>query len=287
MKQTHLVVVIAFGLCSPVMAAQRGNMKRNPPAAIVSEQPKNDTPAKEPEPQVRVVRYSNHELVPVNAKLRFTTLIILPKQERILDFICGDKENWVVNGIENMAYIKPAKAGTQTDLHLVTASGNTYSFVLTDISEVRDAVPDLKVFIETDDPAMTAATEAPPKFFSADVIDDYRHQVEIAKDETQRVRKSAQEEIDRGISRFISNMRFPYRYEAGKKPFGVRAMYTDDKFTYIQARPEETPALYEIKDGKPSLVNFEYIDGVYTVSKILDEGYLAIGKQKLRFRREP
>ena len=81
-------------------------------------------------------------------------------------------------------------------------------------------------------------------------------------------------------------MRFSYRFEAGKKPFNVRAMYNDDKFTYIQARPEETPALYEVKDGKPNLVDFSYKNGVYVVTKILDEGYLAIGKQKLAFKRQ-
>ncbi len=81
-------------------------------------------------------------------------------------------------------------------------------------------------------------------------------------------------------------MRFPYRFEAGKKPFNVRAMYNDDKFTYIQARPEETPALYEVKDGKPNLVDFDYKNGVYVVTKILDEGYLTIGKQKLAFKRQ-
>jgi Conjugal transfer protein len=63
-------------------------------------------------------------------------------------------------------------------------------------------------------------------------------------------------------------------------------MYNDDKFTYIQARPEETPTLYEIKDGKPNLVNFDYRDGVYVVQKILGRGYLMMGKQKLAFTRE-
>jgi type IV secretion system protein VirB9 len=63
-------------------------------------------------------------------------------------------------------------------------------------------------------------------------------------------------------------------------------MYHDDKSTYIQARPEETPALYEVKDGQPNMVNFEYKDGVYVVDKILDQGYLAIGKLKQNFSRQ-
>ena len=40
------------------------------------------------------------------------------------------------------------------------------------------------------------------------------------------------------------------------------------------------------RDGKPNLVDFEYRDGVYVVGKILDRGYLVIGKQKLGFTRE-
>ena len=99
------------------------------------------------------------------------------------------------------------------------------------------------------------------------------------------MKQSAQTSIDNGISKFLSNVRFPYRFDAGKRPFFVRAMYRDDKFTYIQARPEETPTLYEVKDGKPNLVNFTYKGGVYVVDKILDEGYLAIGKQKVEFHR--
>ena len=51
--------------------------------------------------------------------------------------------------------------------------------------------------------------------------------------------------------------------------FKVAAIYRDDKFTYIKANPQETPALYEIKDGKPSLVQFRYINGMYTVDKVL------------------
>src|SRR5262249_48971283 len=172
------------------------------------------------------------------------------------------------------------------NLNLITASGNIYSFLLAEVSETPDAAPDLKVFVETDDHAMVSAAEAPPKFVAAQVAEDYRQQIEIAKQETRQVKESAQAEIDRGISQFVSNVRFPYVFQAGKNPFGVRAMYTDDKFTYIQARPEETPALYEIKDGKPNLIDFEYKNGVYTVPKVLDEGYLAIGKQKLHFKRE-
>ncbi|MBZ5634905.1 MAG: TrbG/VirB9 family P-type conjugative transfer protein [Acidobacteriia bacterium] len=233
-----------------------------------------------------VVRYSDKDVVKVKTKLRYTTLIVLPKGEQILDFTCGDKEFWVVNGTQNFAYVKPAKAGAETNLNLITAIGNIYSFVLNEVSDVPNTQPDLKVFIELEDESMASVAGGAPRFVSHEVVEDYRHQAEIAKEETQQVKQSAQAAIDSGISKFLSNVRFPYRFEAGKKPFFVRAMYHDDKFTYIQARPEETPTLYEVKDGKPNLVNFTYKDGVYAIDKILDEGYLAIGKQKLSFERQ-
>ena len=234
----------------------------------------------------KVVPYGERDVVRINTKLRYTTLIVLPKNEQILDFTCGDKDYWVINGSQNFAYVKPAKAGAQTNVNLVTVSGNVYSFVLVEVSEPSDAAPDLKVFVELKDESMLHAASGPPKFVSAQELENYRQQVAVAKDETRQVKQASQAAVDSGISRFISNVRFPYRFEAGKKPFFVRAMYHDDKFTYIQARPEETPTLYEIKDGKPNLVNFEYKDGVYVIDKILDRGYLVVGKQKLGFVRE-
>jgi type IV secretion system protein VirB9 len=192
----------------------------------------------------------------------------------------------VINGAQNFAYVKPAKAGAQSNLNLITASGNVYSFVLVEVSEVPDAQPDLKVFIEPSDHSLLEAASQAPKFVSAREAEDYKQQVATAKNETRQLKEESQAAIDRGISRFVSKVRFAYRFEAGKKPFYVRAMYHDDHFTYIQARPEETPTLYEIKDRQPNLVNFAYKDGVYVVDKILDRGYLVVGKQKLAFMRE-
>jgi type IV secretion system protein VirB9 len=117
-------------------------------------------------------------------------------------------------------------------------------------------------------------------------VQQYKEQADRSRDEVRQAKQTAQDTIDKGIQQFVANVRFPYHFEAGKKPFSVRAMYHDDRFTYIQARPEETPTLYELKDGQPNLVNFTYKNGVYVVEKILDRGYLAIGKLKLRFTRE-
>jgi len=222
----------------------------------------------------------------VKTKIRYSTLIVLPKNEQILDITCGDKDFWIVNGSQNFVYVKPAKTGSQTNMNLITASRNVYSFILSEVSEKTAAEPDLKIYVELRDESMLSAANAPPQFVSAHQVDTCRQEVEKAKEELQKAKESTQAAIDGGIAKFLSNVRFPYRFEAGKKPFFVRAMYHDDKFTFIQARPEEAPTLYEIRDGKPNLVNFDYKNGVYVADRILDRGYLAIGKQKLGFARQ-
>ena len=40
----------------------------------------------------REVSYTPRAVVHIHAKLRFTTMIILPEQEEILDFVCGEGE---------------------------------------------------------------------------------------------------------------------------------------------------------------------------------------------------
>jgi len=291
MNQTSRLSFPTLFLCASLVAApgaadkQAAGAKRSPAPEAVKGASAPPPPAPEIQP-AKMVQYGERDVVRIRTKLRYTTLIVLPKNEQILDFTCGDKEFWVVNGTQNFAYVKPAKAGSQTNLNLIAASGNIYSFVLVEISETPETQPDLKVFVELQEESMATAVGGPPKFVSVQAAEDYRRQVETAKEETRQVKQAAQAAIDNGIAKFLANVRFPYRFEAGKKPFFVRAMYHDDKFTYIQARPEETPTLYEIKDGKPNLVNFEYKSGVYVVDKILDQGYLAVGKQKLGFTRE-
>src|SRR5882724_12911062 len=151
-------------LCSVLVAGpgaaanSRSAHKRSPeadpakPATALS-----DTPTAEVQAAAKVVHYGERDVVGVKTKLRYTTLIVLPKDEQILDFTCGDREYWVVNGNQNFAYVKPAKVGSQTNLNLITASGNVYSFVLSEISGSPGVEPDLKVFVEPKQGPMTLA----------------------------------------------------------------------------------------------------------------------------------
>ena len=233
----------------------------------------------------RCVQYAEQDVVPLFGHLHFTTMIVLPHEERILDFVCGDKEFWIVNGNENLAYIKPAKAGAQSNLNLITASGNVYSFLLTEVSDARGRTPDLKVYIDLTELPMAASAVGKPAFVSAKQVEDYQAQVDLAKQEVRAVTKQADERVAAYQADYPLKLRFGYRFHADQKPFLVTAIYHDDKFTFIQANTTEPPTLYEIKDGQASLVDYVFRSGVYVVGKILGAGYLAIGNKRLPFSR--
>ena len=97
---------------------------------------------------IREVSATGRSLVPLQTRLRYTTMIVLPDGEEILDVICGDKDFWVISATHNIAHVKPAKEGATTNLNLVAASGAVYSFLLTEKSGAT--LPDLKVYVNVD-----------------------------------------------------------------------------------------------------------------------------------------
>ena len=228
---------------------------------------------------------------PVRAKLRFSTLIILPDDEEILDFTTGDKEFWIINGAHNLCYVHPAQAGIRSNLNLITASGHVYSFLLTEISSEPNAEPDLKIFIEPKEGSSIALPSGPRGYVSAGEAEAYKKELDSLRSETADQVRAAQtqaaDEVNRFRSSYATKLQFDYPLDAKaeREPFLVSAIYHDDGFTYIRCGAREKPALYEIKDGKPNLISFQVENGVYIAPKIIDTGYLAVGKKKLPFAR--
>jgi type IV secretory pathway VirB9-like protein len=243
------------------------------------------------EAAARVVKYSKEDIVPVRAKLRFSTLIVLPEDEEILDFTTGDKEFWVVNGAHNLCYVHPAQAGIRSNLNLITASGHVYSFLLTEISSQPNVEPDLKIFVEPKEGSGFAASTGLRGYVSAGEAEAYKKELESLRSQSMEQIHAAQaqsaEQLNRFRSGYATKLQFDYSLDpkAAREPFLVSVIYHDDSFTYIKCAAPEKPALYEIKDGKPNLISFQFENGVYIAPKIIDSGYLAIGKKKLPFAR--
>jgi type IV secretion system protein VirB9 len=243
------------------------------------------------EAAARVVKYSKEDIIPIRAKLRFSTLIVLPEDEEILDFTTGEKEFWVINGAHNLCYVHPAQAGIHSNLNLITASGHVYSFLLTEISNQPNAEPDLKIFVEPKEGSGIAVSTGLRGYVSAGEAEAYKKELETLRSQTADQIHAAQaqstEQLNHFRSSYATKLQFDYALDskAGREPFLVSAIYHDDSFTYIKCGAREKPALYEIKDGKPNLISFQFENGVYIAPKIIDTGYLAVGKKKLPFAR--
>ena len=122
-------------------------------------------------------------------------------------------------------------------------------------------------------------------------LEAYKKELEALHAQNEDRVHSAERRVSEEVSKFRQDyslkVQFDYNLDkkASRDPFLVSAMYHDDRFTYIKSAAREKPALYEIKDGKPNLINFQFENGVYIAPKVMDEGYLVIGKNKVTFKR--
>ena len=239
----------------------------------------------------RTVKYSRQDIVQIRAKIRFSTLIVLPEGEEILDFTTGDKEFWIINGAHNLCYVHPAKVGIRSNLNLITASAHVYSFLLNEVSNEPNVEPDLKLFIEPKDGSSVSGNADLRGYVRAAEAEAYKKELESLRGQTDQQVRAAQAEATEQINKFRadyqSSLQFDYTLDSKllHEPFMVSAIYHDASFTYIKCSAREKPTLYEVKDGKPNLLNFQFENGVYIAPKILDSGYLAIGNKKLTFTR--
>ena len=228
---------------------------------------------------VRDVSVSDRGVIPLTTRVRYTTMILLPDGDEILDVVCGDKDFWVVSATQNIAYVKPAKEGAATNLNLVTAQGAVYSFLLSENGKVE---PDLKVYVAGE----STQTRKTPKYVSAGDYQALESRLAALQAEITAAAQRATESIAAFREQYPTTLQFVYGIPKYEKPFYVRSIWNDGQFTYIKSDARELPTLYEQADGGASLVNFQVQRGTYVVPKVLERGYLALGKARLAFQQE-
>ena len=250
-------------------------------------------PAPATAPGVLRVEAQPDHIVEVRTKTRHTTVLVLPPGENILDFVVGDSEYWHLSGSANLAYLKPLDEKVRTNVALICESGAIYSFL---VKEAAD--PHLVVRIET-----RAGSTAPgaPAYVARSAIEDYREMARSAGEAARAAREAAdlrstraEDRAKEAVSRYKAGYpgRLSFAYKLDKKakrwPFLVQAMWHDGQFTYLRSQAQESPALYELKDGKPSLVAYDLTpEGLYIARHVLGDGWLRIGKKRARWRFIP
>jgi type IV secretion system protein VirB9 len=242
--------------------------------------------AGEPSLTARTVVYHQNTIVPITTAMFVETVVILPKGEKVLHTGVGDKDDWPVSWAENVLFIKSAAPGGKTTLNVFASSGTVYSFYCIDVSNIPGAHPDAKVFVQN--PEVTP--DEKPKFVSADELEAVQQQLHAAQQQaktTEEVsaRQAAAQE-DQFRSSYPAKLHFDYTWDAKKgNALGIQQIFSDGRFTYIKADSQELPVVYEIQDGKNSLINAQYANGLFTIQKIVNQGEIVIGKKHLEFSR--
>ena len=238
------------------------------------------------------------QIVEITAKTRHTTVIVLPQNETILDFVVGDSEYWHLTGAANLAFLKPIAEGVTTNVALVCESGRIYSFLVT---ERATGDPHLVVRVEAPDagtdPGMSPQAHQ-PAFVARTQVAAYQELADAAIQSAREVQAEAERQVAAAAARaqgeaeafradYPTRLQFAYRLDdrALEWPFMVEAMWHDGRFTYLRSHAQESPALYEQKDGDPTLIAYDLNeDGLYIVRRVVGDGWLQIGDNRARWR---
>ena len=238
------------------------------------------------------------QLVDIQTQVRHTTVIVLPENESILDFVVGDSEYWHLTGAANVAFLKPIATGVETNVALICESGRIYSFLASEGGEphlvVRIEPPsedDTLISTEAHTPAFIARSEVTAYQLMAQQAQETARNAQAAADTlATQARAEAAEAVEDFRADYPTRLHFVYTLSdrAHEPPFNVEAMWHDGQFTYLRSHAQESPALYEAVDGDPSLVAYDLTeDGLYIVRRILDSGWLRIGERRAIWRYEP
>ena len=236
----------------------------------------------------------------LRTRVRHTTVIVLPAGENILDFVVGDSEYWHLTGAANVAFLKPLAPDAATNIALVCESGRIYSFL---VAEESDGPPHLVVRVESGAEAagLSGGGSSQPAFvgrsqvaayqqMAAEAAEAARSAQEAAEAGILEARSEAEAAIEEFRAGYPARLAFEYRLDgdAADRPFLVEAMWHDGQFTYLRSDAQESPALYELKDGDPALVAYDLTeDGLYIARHVLGDGWLQIGDERASWRFTP
>jgi type IV secretion system protein VirB9 len=174
--------------------------------------------------------------------------------------------------------VHPAKAGIASNLNLITDKGNIYSFTLQDVSGTT-TIPDLKVLVQPADRSAIVSASGPPQFVPAAQFEESRQALVAVQSQVEQV-------VDEYKSAYPLQLKFDYSFKPNEPPFNIQSIYHDDKFTYIKTNAPEKFSIYEMKDGKPNLISYDLRDGTYIIPKVMDSGYVELGKKRMDFSRK-
>ena len=138
--------------------------------------------------------------------------------------------------------------------------------------------PDLKVIVQPADRSAIVTSSGNPQFVSA-------AQLAQSQEQLAKLQSHVTQAIDEYKSTYPMKLKFDYKFKTNTAPFDIQSIYHDDQFTYIRTNAPEKFSVYEIRDGKPNLITYDLREGTYIIPKVMDNGYVELGKKRMNFSR--
>jgi len=245
---------------------------------------------KEPQPgEPKTVAMATRGSARIRAAFNQATLIRLPEGQRVMNVFGGDKGEGGLWSIDSgkvptrFVAVKPKATGIHTTLHVISNTGEEISFFVQEVTGT-DSQFDAEVDVTAGGSGGSSTETAEVKWVPAEEATSCKQRADSMKVDVAAVQKKAEDEAAAKLAKFESdypkNLFFGYQWDRKKAAqLGFEAAWSDGKFTYFKGK--DVVALYEIDgDGKPSLIEYSYEDGIYVVKKVVYDGYFAIGKKK-------
>ena len=131
----------------------------------------------------------------LRTQVRHTTVIVLPADENILDFVVGDSEYWHLTGAANVAFLKPLRPDAATNIALVCESGRIYSFLVAEQSaEENERPPHLVVRFESgaEKTGLSGGSTGRPAFVARSEVAAYQQMAAEAAEAARSAREAAE-----------------------------------------------------------------------------------------------
>ena len=237
------------------------------------------------------MKYSQQDVISVRAKLRYSTLIVLPQNEDILDFATGDKDFWIINGAHNLCYVHPAQAGIRSDLHLITASGHVYSFLLTEISNEPSVEPDLKLFVEPKEESSVGGNRLLQGYVRASEAEAYKKELDALHAQTDEQIHAAEARVTEQVNKFkadyqrSSSSTTHWTRKARRNRSSSRRSTTTTPSPTSSAPPARSQPSTKSKTASRTSSTSSLRTASTSSRRSSTRGYLAIGNKKMTFTR--
>lgn len=251
--------------------------------------------AGDPLTSARTIPVHDEDMPQINLQLGFVSEVHLPLGEVIMTDEehaprCGNRTFFQVNASGNVLYLEPMdlpdgkEGGKTTNVALSTISGGHYTFVLKEVSKIREAHADLKVFVLRVNQSNIVVQPGAPKFVPISQLNETNQKLTEIQQELIRARGQQSQIRQQAITEAVANVDLQYTLSDKKGEDFHAKVFRDDVFTYVEVTSQELPTVWEIRDGKLSKIDAVFRDGKYSISHLVDEGELRVGKSSIKFK---